>query len=152
MNEVAAWLMQIDRLSKVAVGQLELIHIIAEPEYIDIPRAPEYCKRIVVWNNSVIPVFDLSLLINKTSAFYQHNAVAVALYSDMVTQKIKYGGIQLIDMPTLDKVTNKQHISEIEMPEHWRSISISGYRSKDNDVVPILNISRLFSTELALSA
>ena len=145
MSEVAAWLMQIDRLSKVAVGQLELIHIIAAPEYIEVPKAPEYCKRVVIWNGRVIPVVDLSMLVNKTSAYYQHNAVAVALYSAGAGKELKYGGIQLTDMPGLDKVSNEQHIAESELPRNWKPVSISGDRGKENDIVPILDLPRLFT-------
>lgn len=146
MNDVAAWLMQVDRTSRVAVGQLELIHIIATPDYIEVPKTPAYCTRVVVWNNKIIPVLDLSMLVNGTSAFYQHNALAVALYTNGDGKEVKYGGIQLIDMPVLDRVSNDQQISESELSDKWKSISISGYRSKDDDIIPILDVHRLFSS------
>ena len=150
MSDVAAWLMQVDRTSRVAVGQLELIHIIAVPEYLEVPRAPDYCKRIVLWNNKIVPVVDISMLINKTSAYYQHNAVAIALYYDPDNQDLKYGGIQLTDMPVLDKVNNDQHIAEAELSVKWKRISLSGYRRKDNDIIPILDVQRLFSPGINL--
>lgn len=137
--------MQVGRTSRVAVGQLELIHIIATPEYIEVPKAPAYCTRVVVWNNKIIPVLDLSMLVDDTSAFYQHNALAVALYTNAGGKEVKYGGIQLIDMPVLDRVSNSQQISESKLPDKWRPISISGYTSKDNDIIPILDVHRLFS-------
>lgn len=149
MGDVAAWLMQVDRVSRVAVGQLELIHIISDPDYIEVPRTPEYCQRVVVWNNRIVPILDISMLINKTSAFFQHNAVAVALYSSGDSGELNYGGIQLIDMPVLDKVSNQQYVEASELPGNWRHVSISAYRSKDDDIVPILDTQRLFSPDVA---
>jgi len=144
--------MQVDRVSRVAVGQLELIHIIAQPSYIEIPKAPDYCKRVVVWNNKVIPVLDLSMLVNKTSAYYQHNAVAVAMYVNGSEKQVQYGGIQLIDMPVLDTVSNEQKIVESELSVRWKPISISGYRSKDREIIPILDVQKIFSPGIDIQA
>ena len=145
MGEVAAWLMQIDRASKVAVGQRELIHIVAAPKYIEVPKAPFYCSRVLIWNNSLVPVVDLSLLVNKMSAFYHDNSVAVGVYTDQNSGKTHYGGIQLTDMPVLDKVSNKQQILESELSSAWRPVSVSAYKSTDNEIIPILDLRRLFS-------
>ena len=148
MNEVAAWVMQIDRMSRVAVGQLELIHIIANPEYIEVPKAPRHCKRVVMWNNKVIPVMDLSILVNDASAFYQHNSVAVALYAPEGRHELQYGGIQLIDMPVLDKVSNQQQVTQSELSEQWKPLSVSAYRGRDSDIIPILDLPKLFSPDI----
>ena len=144
MSEAAAWLMQIDRLTRVAVGQLELIHIISSPEYIEVPKAPGYCQRIVVWNNKIIPVVDISMLVAGTSAFYQNNAVAVALYKDPGSDEIKYGGIQLTDMPLLEKITNEQGVARSDLSSMWHPYAVSGFKSAEKEIVPIIDIRQLF--------
>ena len=144
MSEAAAWLMQIDRLTRVAVGQLELIHIISSPEYIEVPKAPEYCQRVVYWNHKMIPVIDISMLVTGTSTYYQNNAVAVALYTDPQTNEVSYGGIQLTDMPLLEKISNDQGLSPTDLASHWHPYAISGFKSKDKDLVPIIDVKRLF--------
>lgn len=145
MNKVPAWLMQVDRISKVAVGQMELIHIIASPEYVDIPKTPEYCSRIVIWNNRVLPVIDLSSLVTGVSAYYQHNSVAVAMYVDSVTSQYKYGGIQLTDTPVMDHVSDDQFVDAAKLTQAWKAVSISAYRGGEGEVIPILNVEALFS-------
>lgn len=145
MAEVAAWLMQIDRLFRVAVGQSELIHIIPSPEYIEIPRAPGYCKRVIAWNDEIIPVVDLSMLVNGVSAFHEQNSVAVTLYTEDNSSKLQYGGIQLIDMPRIDHVSNDHAIDREDIPTNWKPLSISAYRNAQGEIVPVLDTGRIFS-------
>ena len=148
MSHVPAWLMQVDRVSRVAVGQMELIHIIASPEYIEVPHAPEYCHRAVFWNDRLIPVVDLSVLTTGASAFYQHNSVAVALYWNQQGNELLYGGIQLTDMPVLEQVSNDQAVEAQLLSDQWRALSVSAFRSQAGEIVPIINIPTLFSTEI----
>jgi len=149
MSLVPAWLMQIDRMSRVALGQLELVHIIPSPEYVEIPKSHDFCKRVVLWNKKIIPVMDISMLVNKVPAYVENNAVAIAIYRDANSDAIKYGGIQLTDMPVLEKVDNSQAVSKAELPEKWNGVSISCFKLVENEVVPVLDVCRLFSTGIS---
>ena len=149
MSLVPAWLMQIDRLSRVALGQLELVHIIPSPEYIEIPKSHDYCKRVVLWNKKIIPVMDISMLVNKVPSYIENNAVAVAIYRDAISEEIKYGGIQLTDMPVLEKVDNSQAVAKVELPDKWNRVSISCFQLAEDEVVPVLDVCRLFSTGIS---
>lgn len=152
MSTVAAWLMQIDRLTRVAVAQMELVHILPDPEYIEVPKAPDHCKRVVIWNKLVIPVVDISMLIHDVSSFYQNNAVAITIYHNPDDNQYYYAGIQLTDMPVLENVSNAQYVSASEVSAKWRSFTISAFRSKDNDVVPVLDVPRLFAADFGFPA
>ena len=145
MSSATAWLMQIDRMSRIAVGKLELIHIIATPDFIQVPKAPDYCNKIVLWNNKIIPVIDISMLTNKTSSFTRKNSVAVAIYEDPVTNELKYGGVQLSDMPVMENVTNDQAALKDQLKSIWWPISVSCFKSEDDEIIPVLDVSKVFS-------
>ena len=149
MSSAPAWLMQIDRLSRVALGQLELVHIIPSPEYVEIPKSHDYCNRVVLWNKKIIPVMDISMLVNRVPSYIENNAVAVAIYRDKNTEDIKYGGIQLTDMPILESVDNSQAVSKSELPDKWDMVSISCFQMSENEIVPVLDVRRLFSTGIS---
>ena len=151
VGQVSAWYMQVDRTSRVAVGQQELVHIVSDPDYIDVPQSPDYCKRVILVNNRIVPVIDISMLTNNTSSYHQHNAVAVAMYMHRQKKTLCYGGIQLTDMPQLKTVSNDMAAKQQDMQDKWRHICFSGIREANNEIIPVVNLSYLFSSELIAS-
>jgi len=146
MSNVDAWLMQIDDFSRVAIGQLELIHIIASPEYIEVPKAPEYCQRVIVWNDEIIPVIDISILMDHAIPCFHQNAIAVVIYHDENNQVLKYGGIQLFDTPVLAKVSNTQAVIRADMQDRWEAVALSCFKDEEDELIPVLDLKRLFSS------
>ena len=145
MNSVPAWVMQVDRVAKVAVGKMEVIHIVHNPEYITIPCAPEHCNRVIYWNKKIIPVMNLSTWFNDSVVYYHSNLVAIVTYQDGNNGDIKYGGIQLLDPPVIDYVNNNQLSKADSTDGKWRSIALSCYRNKSDEDIPIIDLRTIFS-------
>lgn len=147
----AAWIMQFGTDLRAAVGQMELMHIIDNPEYITIPKAPDYCKQVIMWNDKIIPVIDLS-------AWFFPNAtekkviVAITVYKDVRQDELKYGGIGLTEVPRMEQVMNRQVTSLPNNHDIWSKISVSCFISSDDSHVPILDVSTLFCGELPLES
>lgn len=144
-----AWLLELDAAIQIAVGQFELIHIVDKPEYINIPQAPEYCKDVIIWNNHIVPVMNLSLIgASQSIDEVNERIVAILAYADEHGEYI-YGGIKLLEIPELNRVQNSQ---QCQLPEHfdqWTNISLSCFRSDKGNAVPIIDVAGLFSANLS---
>jgi len=143
VDGVTTWLLPLDQAVNVAVGEYEFVHIVDQPEYISIPRTPEYCKHVILWNENIVPVINLS------SWFYGHEqsedagVVAILIYNNSEGELL-YGGIKLINIPVLDKVKNDQGCSLPGNADKWKEISLSCFKSCNGEVVPILDVAALF--------
>lgn len=151
MSGATAWVIQLDHQMTAAVGQTELIHIVDTPEFYEIPKAPTYCDHVILWNNRIVPVMDLSAWLNDSTVVYRRSLVAIAVYRDQ-NNELKYGGIHLSETPAMETVNNEQACALPLTSSKWRHISISCFRSSDNNPVPILDVPTIFSTALAESA
>ena len=144
MNKAAAWVMKVNKSVYVSVSQLELVHIINKPYSINIPNTPEYCQNIIIWNDNILPVIDLSRLLNDTHSSSNLNYIAVIIYRD-ANSEIQYGGMDLAESPELEYVENNQLCELPEYSNEIQNISLSCFISKDGHEVPILDMSKLFS-------
>jgi len=147
-NGVAAWLMQIDRLTNLAVGQYELVHIVDQPEYTPIPQAPEYCKHVIIWNDNIVPVMNISSWVTGEVQPEDSGIVAILVYKSP-QEEFLYGGIKLSNTPVLERVNNNQQCALPESLAKLKLISISCFKSSDGDVVPILDVTGLFSKKIS---
>jgi len=143
-NGVIAWLLQVDRLVNVAIGQFELIHIIDKPDYMSIPQAPKYCNDVILWNSNIVPVMSLASWLTSEIQLDSTGVVAIVVYEDN-QGKYKFGGIKLSNAPVQAKVTNGQQCQLTGEYDKWRKVSLSSFKSKAGDIVPILDVSKLFS-------
>lgn len=144
MSKAAAWVMKVDELLHVSVSQMELVHIINTPCYINVPKAPKFCQDIIIWNDNILPVVDLSTLCNQSGIKSTRNVIAVIIYRD-INNEIQYGGVVLTDSPELEHVDNSQLC---QLPNHAKdlhTVSLSCFISKAGNEVPILDMSKIFS-------
>ena len=136
--------MKVDELLHVSVSQMELVHIINTPCVINVPQAPKFCQDVIIWNDNILPVVDLSALSNHSASKSTGNVIAVIIYRD-VNAEIQYGGVVLTDSPELEQVDNSQLC---QLPEHARDLrtfSLSCFKSKAGNEVPILDMGRIFA-------
>ncbi len=144
MSKAAAWIMKVGESFFASVSQMELVHIVNNPRYIEIPGAPDYCCNIIVWNDNILPVIDFSCLINSTTNSTTCDVAAVIIYRDS-NNEIQYGGINLANSPELEYVDNSQ---SCEFPAHTKAlqtISLSCFKSKSGYEVPILDMNKIFT-------
>ena len=149
MSNAAAWVMKVNDSMYASVSQMELVHIVNGPEPVSIPRAPSYCKNIIVWNDNILPVVDLASMFGISCNNDKYDVVAVTIYRDG-SDKINYGGLRLFDSPELEDVENGQVCNIPEFPQCLRSISLSCFISKNGYEVPILDMGKVFSRGLSL--
>lgn len=148
---VAAWLMEVDRSLNMAVGQFELVHIVDRPEYMSIPQAPEYCKHVIVWNDKIVPVMNLSSWLTGDVQPEDIGIVAILVYKNL-QEELLYGGVKLNNPPVLERVNNDQQCSLPENSDKLKPISVSCFKSSDGDTVPVLDVTSLFTERLFAKA
>ena len=144
---VSAWMMQIDRMLNLAVGQFEIVHIIDRPELYLIPQAPEYCKHVIIWNENIIPVMNVSSWLSNEVQAKDAGIIAILVYKN-TQQELQYGGIKLGNAPVLEKVTNSQQCELPEDSEKLRDISLSCFKSSGGEAVPVLDVEKLFTQSI----
>lgn len=142
-NGIAAWILPVDEFMKVAVGEFEFIHIVSQTEYFSIPQAPKYCDQVILWNENIVPVMDLSLWYSGHEQSYDTAVIAVLIYKNN-NGDLLYGGIRLKNMPVLNIVTNDQSCLLPDESDKWKEMCLSCFKSSNGDVVPILDVARLF--------
>ena len=144
---VSAWMMQIDRMLNLAVGQFEIVHIVDQPELFLIPQAPEYCKHVIIWNENIVPVMDVSSWLSNGAQSKDTEIIAILVYKN-TQQELQYGGIKLGNAPVIEKVANTQQCEMPDDNEKLRAISLSCFKSSGGEAVPVLDVERLFSRRI----
>ena len=143
MNGVPAWVLEIDTSTSVAVGQYEIAHIISQANLVAIAQAPEYCKFVTIWNNCLIPVFNITHWLSPEKPSEYHSIIAIMAFK-LDNGDVSHGGIQLSNPPVLAHISNDQQCELPDNADKWKNIAISCFRSSNGQAVPILNIKSLF--------
>lgn len=146
MSKAAAWVMKVDETLYTSVSQTELVHIINKPVLFNIPGTPEYCQNVIIWNDNILPVVDISCLRDKNAQHTSREVVAVIIYRDK-NNNICYGGINLVGSPDLELVENTQMCDFPTQYKDLHEISLSCFKNKSGHEVPILNMSMIFSRD-----
>ena len=146
MSNAAAWVLNINESLHVSVSQLELVHIINEPYYIKVPGAPDYCNKIIIWNDNILPVVNIANLAGNHGSASRYNVVAVIIYRDH-DEQVHYGGISLISSPELEYVNNSHVCTLPDLSYLLQETSLSCFTCKKGRKIPIIDSSRLFSRE-----
>ncbi|HED35194.1 MAG TPA: hypothetical protein ENJ08_13440 [Gammaproteobacteria bacterium] len=157
MSGVSAWVLEVSPGISLAVGQFEMAHIVDQMHLTAVVQAPEYCKYATIWNNRIIPIFNIAQWLstnnhvenpaNKQSDHY--SIIAILIYK-LENGEFAYGGIPLKKSPALEKISNNQQCGLPADTEKWKEIAISCFRSQNNQAVPILNIRSLFENRQSL--
>ncbi|MFN0315600.1 MAG: chemotaxis protein CheW [Burkholderiales bacterium] len=59
----AAWILDFGP-SHIALGEFEVLHILDQmPEKFPIPQSPPHCREVILWEEQLVPLFDLNILV-----------------------------------------------------------------------------------------
>ena len=142
-----AWIIELDNGLYVAVGELEMVHIVQSPELFDIPHTPFYCSQVLFWQNNIIPVMDLLAWLEGYAIPRMHDMIGIFTYQQQPDAPLDFGALPIVSIPARAQVGDEQ---ACELPTHplgWRELSISCF-SDNYRVIPILDLPYIFSTGL----
>lgn len=147
-----AWLLDVGLDCELALGGRELLQLIDAPSLLTVPLAPAYCRQVVVWQERLLPVLDLSLRRRIASevtpvAHAAPSVLAVVAYTALGSQQIEVGALCLQAPPRKVEVSNLDAISTAEQVEKiaaWGDLAISGFMHQGR-AIAILNLGKVFA-------
>ncbi len=145
MIRMNAWLLDFGDSCLAAVGTREVLHLVDNPSTFAVPCTPEYCNRVVLWQERLLPVMDIA---SRVGALPCVNVpfLAVIGYQQQRGEYPQFGALVLASPPKQLAVSDA---SACRLPEEsavWRGLSISCFEHQGAPV-PVLDLCRLFSNE-----
>ncbi len=151
MAEASAWVLNIGGDLRAAVGERELVHILDEFEAQDVPTAPHHCRQVILWQDEILPLMNLTTWLKGRTVQLVKPLVGVLAYQPHAGGPVGYGGVLLATMPSRTKVRDEQ---ACELPRYepgWRRLAISCFSDEQRSPIPILDIPTIFSDALVTS-
>ena len=146
-----AWIIELDSGLYVAVGELEMVHIIQSPEVFDIPQTPFYCSQVLIWQDGIIPVLDIPAWLEGYALPRPHNMVGIFNYQQQPESPLDFGALPMVSIPARTQVIDNQACDLPANIPGWRELSVSCFLHNDK-VIPILDLPYIFSTSLQQAA
>jgi chemotaxis signal transduction protein len=142
-----AWLLDFGRGLQAAVGHQEMWQVLISPVLFDVPCTPTYCSEVLVFQDLILPVLDMSSLLEGQKTIpVTSPVVGIAIYQDDPTQPIRYACLHLATTPQSIYVSDEQ---ACDLPAHqpyWEPLAQSCF-SIDGRTIPIIDLAYLFSEE-----
>jgi chemotaxis signal transduction protein len=145
--KATAWIIEIVEGFLGAVGEFELIHILPDnPQLFRIPRTPNYCQQVFIWQNRIIPVLNPAKKLLNIEA--QGKIIAIFAYRNPKTNYIEYGALFITDTPSRVEVSDEQAVSLPENLKTWSFYTKCCFQDTDTqNIIPILKIEQLFEAQ-----
>lgn len=145
-----AWVLPLRSNLIVAVGALEMMHLIPEPLVLfEIPRAPSHCCHVIVWEDEILPLMDLAILLGATAILPRTSTLAaVVVYPAGTGQRLQRGALLLDGVPMRAPVSDQQACELPAIVSGQSELALSCFRHPQYGPVPILDLSHLFTANL----
>ncbi|MGI9303931.1 MAG: chemotaxis protein CheW [Gammaproteobacteria bacterium] len=142
-----AWLLCVGAERRVATAMHEVIQILPIPKIVPVPSAPAHCRLTTLWEDKVVPVMELNVLLagQPPQPPSNYHYVGVVAWQDQPRNPLQYGGLLLTEPPWQHWVHDNQMCEPADERALWRQVCWCCV-SHENGIVPILNIQRLFTT------
>ncbi len=143
MSLMNAWLLDFGGSYQAAVGARELLHLVNEPATFAVPYTPEYCRRVVSWQEHLLPVMDIKARLGDAPG--EAPFLAVVGYQQQRGAYPQFGALMLASPPRQLAVTDEQACPLPEGSSAWRELSISCFDHQGTPV-PVLDLRRIFGS------
>jgi chemotaxis signal transduction protein len=141
----SAWLLALDPSSRAAVGERELIQLIETPTLLNVPLSPTYCRQVLVWNQTLLPVMDLAAWLHQQPAAPHESKLAgIVGYQAMPGAAPAYGALLLAGIPERIRVADDQACLLPKRPVGWRNLAIACF-NHGGQPIPVLDLPHIFS-------
>lgn len=148
-----AWLLTFSTQFQAAVGYHEMAQILISPTVFPIATAPHYCHDVMILQNEIIPIMNVSQLLTAQQYLDKHTEmiVGIALYQKDNQDEIHSAGLYLANPPQLINVSDEQGCDlpvegDSGYASGWSEFALSCFLHQDKKI-PILDVAYLFSSE-----
>ena len=143
MPRMNAWLLDFGGSCQAAVGLRELLHLVDTPASFAVPCTPAYCRRVVLWQERLLPVMDIAVRLGSASPAAPF--LAVVGYQRQRGEHPQFGALPLASPPRQLAVTDDQACRLPEENGAWRELAISCFEHQGVPI-PVLNLNRIFGS------
>jgi hypothetical protein len=153
--KAAAWLLKLSGGLHVAVGERELTYIVSdEVERVFVPRAPSHVKELIVWQNRLLPLFDVSAALRDDHAAGDAptaptetggTIIVIAAYQVSDERQVDFGALPVCALPERIEVTDDSACDLPPEPPGWRRLAHACCELQQHGAVPILDLHRMFA-------
>jgi chemotaxis signal transduction protein len=141
-----AWIFSLSGKFWGAVGEREMVHLVESPILLEVPHSPSYCRHVLIWNERLLPAFDLAAWLHGRSIERSQCLAGLVVYQNP-NAELQYGALLLADLPQCKPVSDDQACPLPSEPLNWQSVAVSCFADGES-VVPILNLPYIFSDAL----
>ncbi|MEN9373544.1 MAG: hypothetical protein RIR79_1096 [Pseudomonadota bacterium] len=145
--ELNAWLLNFGNNHRAVVGWRELLHLIPEVSLQPLPQTPLHCDKVVVWQNRIIPVWNLGAWLTGGHISDKGKLAVIIGYQPQPGQVPQLGAFLLEEPPVRIAVASNQAgetsaSSEAQSP--WRDIT-SSFLTHEHEQLAVLDVRYMFS-------
>ncbi len=136
-----AWLLECGP-TRVLVSAINLLHVVEDTSLrFHLPMAPAHCNSVFVWQQQLMPVVDLPVLINLPTAACQYFCV-LGWKDD--TGLTEYGVLGASTFPQRVTIADSQSVTpSAEEISQWQDHALC-FVSHRGKTIPIIDVARLF--------
>ena len=146
MSEVNAWLLDLGEGLLAAIGELELVHLLPDaPALLDVPQSPAYCRKVLVWQQEILPLLNLAARLLGRPVIGGSGLVAVTAYQEHPGADPRYGALMLSAPPVRVRVADSQACGLPETQSGWRCLALACFEHAGCGSVPVLDLAKVFS-------
>jgi len=151
MIKAKSWELTLGAKTRVAVASRHVVEFIRSPKLVPVPLAPIHSAGLLVWQGNIIPAVNLgqALGVGESGGSPEYvSGMVVLAYQDAPGTPMRHGGLTVCAVPEEVWVTDDM---SCPLPAHpggiWDLLALSCF-AKDDHVIPILDVARLFSAAL----
>jgi chemotaxis signal transduction protein len=141
---VPCWILEPVADRFLAVGNLEVVHLIPNPVLHTVPLTPAHANKVTIWGNTVLPVINLSLLLGLGSSHSDANYLIVVGYYTKNQDEVRYGALALADLPRRIQVSDDNASKLPDDGVNWFDVAHSCIAYQEQ-IIPILQLQMIFS-------
>jgi chemotaxis signal transduction protein len=146
MNDVKAWSIEVGQGRFAAIGERHLRHLVDRPQLFDVPHTPAACARVFVWNQAIIPVWDVPQSLGLTDQAVDASVLAIIAFQLRRDSPVTIAGIALVAPPVRIVVRDPVSCALPDPARTWKRIARSCFQH-GAQVLPVLDFERMFGVE-----
>ena len=140
------WLLDFGNF-QAAVGAPEMLHLLDTPKLYGVPGSPAYCQQVLIWQNHILPVMDLSVRLSHHLPPHpgtERKLVGIVAYETTTEVSTQFGSLLLDAIPRQIVVEDEQACPKDQQTQRLGSFVISCF-TDGSRVIPILDLTYVFS-------
>ena len=146
MEAVRAWLLKISSTDQLAIGEHELVEILAHPQTHHIPKTPAHCRQVIIWRGLFLPLLRPALLTGRNDDTGEQPVfTAVIAFQENPDTPLKYGALTLAEVPVSIQVEPGPAIEPPALSNTIRNeLPLSCFRY-DGSAILVFDMKKLFN-------